>query len=231
MNKIAKEAELFVKKNKKLLLKKFADVEKIIPVKKPFTILMAGSPGAGKTEFSKRWMRIMKNNSIVRIDADEIREFIPQYNGKNSDIIKKAASAGVNKIYDHVLKKKQNAIIDGTFTDYRISKENIVRALDKKRTVSIFYVYQDPIIAWDFAKKREILEGRYIPKDFFIHSFFQSRKNVWTAKKEFGDQLKLNLVVKDKKNKNVKIEFDISQAVDKFIEKKYNKDSLNKALC
>ena len=47
---------------------------------------MAGSPGAGKTEYSKRFVDGVKKDtgaSIVRIDGDEIREILPQYNGSN----------------------------------------------------------------------------------------------------------------------------------------------------
>src|SRR3989339_1846356 len=94
----AEEAKIFIKKEKRALIKKFADLEKFPPFEEPFSFFMAGSPGAGKTEFSKRLIEIMAPISIVRIDADEIKEFIPQYNGKNSDIIQGAASIGVDNL-------------------------------------------------------------------------------------------------------------------------------------
>ncbi len=51
--KEAEEAKKFIKKNKKLLIEKFANLDLYKPVVSPVTIFMAGSPGAGKTEFSK----------------------------------------------------------------------------------------------------------------------------------------------------------------------------------
>ncbi len=39
---------------------------------------------------------------IVRIDADEIREIIPQYTGGNSDLVQGAASIGVDILHNHV---------------------------------------------------------------------------------------------------------------------------------
>lgn len=228
--KISQEAKFFIKKEKILLIKKFSDIEKYPPSEDPFSVFMAGSPGAGKTEFSLRWIKAMSPVKIVRIDADEIKKIIPHYNGKNSDIVQGAASLGVEKIYDHVLKNNQNAIIDGTFANYRIAGENIRRSIKRNRKVGIFYIYQDPILAWDFARKREKLEGRYMPKEAFIKSFFDARKSVQLAKKEFGDKIELNLVIKDSKNKDAKIEFDIKN-IDKFIKINYNKQTLSAILC
>ena len=50
---IDKKAKEWIRVNVSELIKKFASVEKFPPVKNPFSMFMAGSPGAGKTEFSK----------------------------------------------------------------------------------------------------------------------------------------------------------------------------------
>jgi hypothetical protein len=138
---IAEEAKIFIKKEKHALIKKFADLEKFPPLEKPFSFFMAGSPGAGKTEFSKRLIEIMAPISMVRIDADEIKEFIPQYNGKNSDIVQGAASIGVDNLNYYTLKHKQNSIMDGTFANYSLARRNITHCLNKKRHISVFYIY------------------------------------------------------------------------------------------
>jgi len=233
-NQIAEDAKFFIKKEKALLIDKFADSDKYPPANNPFSIFMAGSPGAGKTEFSKELLKLLakhKNSiNIVRIDADEIKEFIPQYNGKNSDIVQGAASLGVEKIYDHALKFKQNVIVDGTFANYKVVHENIRRSLDKNRRVGIFYIYQNPLIAWDFTKKREKLEGRHIPKEAFIEAFFKARENVNAMKEEFGKNIEINLVIKDFSNSTEEIRFDITD-VDGFIRMSYNKKSLSEILC
>ena len=49
---LSDEAIKFVKSHKNEIVSKFANKLKYPPVEKPFTIFMAGSPGAGKTEFS-----------------------------------------------------------------------------------------------------------------------------------------------------------------------------------
>jgi len=192
---------------------------------------MAGSPGAGKTEFSKRLIEIMAPISIVRIDADEIKEFIPQYNGKNSDIIQGAASIGVDNLNYYTLKHRQNSIMDGTFANHSLARRNITHCLNKGRRLSVFYIYQDPIIAWDFTKKREKLEGRYIPKEAFVEAFFKAKENVKLVKKEFGEKIELNLVIKNKQNDIEKIKFNVDSNIDKSIKGIYNKNSLRKTLC
>ena len=119
---ISQKAVKFIKQNKELLIKKFANEKIFKPVENPMSLFMAGSTGAGKTEFSKALIRNL-GYPIVRIDADEIKEIIPQYTGANSDVVQGASSLGVEKLYDYVLKKKLHVIIDGTF--YEKSKKKI----------------------------------------------------------------------------------------------------------
>ena len=47
-----------------------------------------------------------------------------------------------------------HVIIDGTFA-YGNALENIERSLKYKRIVELWFVYQDPLKAWEFTKIRE----------------------------------------------------------------------------
>ena len=143
---ISLEAFDFVKKNAKQIISKFADLNEHSPSPKPFTIFMAGSPGAGKTEFSKSFNPDLfkysadQKTKIVRIDADEIRNLIPQFNGHNSSVVQRAASKGVSILFDHTHHYNQNVILDGTFANYNISSENIKVAI-KKTDQWVFFTY------------------------------------------------------------------------------------------
>lgn len=172
-DKQSTEANEFIKKNKNKLFEKFASEKTYKPRTRSISLFMAGSPGAGKTEYSKALVETARKSAspIVRIDADEIREIIPQYNGHNSDVVQRAASTGVHKLYDYCLKQKLDAMIDGTFAKFEIAHRNIKRSLDRDRLVGIYYIYQDPLIAWEFTKKREKLEGRRVPRKVFIDAF------------------------------------------------------------
>lgn len=224
-------AKEFIKKNKHLLFEKFASNKIYQPNENPISLFMAGSPGAGKTEYSKALIEIAKNsaNPIVRIDADEIREIIPQYNGANSDLVQRAASIGVHKLYDYVLKNKLNVMLDGTFAKFDIAHRNIIRSLNRNRVIGIYYVYQDPLIAWEFTKKREKLEGRKVPKIVFIEAFINARENVTRIKTIFKDKIKLYLVIKNYSNNIEKFYPKVNNINDHF-KIQYSEEKLNQLL-
>ena len=110
----SKEAEKYIKEHKALLIEKFASENIYVPDVHPVSLFMAGSPGAGKTEVSKRLIEEFENKP-VRIDADEIRSMFDGYTGANAHIFQSACTIGVHKLYDYVLKRGFNAILDGTF--------------------------------------------------------------------------------------------------------------------
>lgn len=231
------EARQYIKDHRKELIERFASLDKFPPSEEPFTLFMAGSPGAGKTEFSKSLLKILSKGSdvfesiiIVRIDADEIKEFIPYYNGENSDVVQSAAILGVEKIYDFSIKKKQNILVDGTFASYDVSRKNIITSLKKGRMVGIFYVYQDPVRAWELTVARGNKEGRYIPKDFFVNSLFNAKNNVNRIKEEFGEKVIVNLIEKNYDGFIDKPRFNIGN-IDNHLKIKYTRESLEEKLC
>ncbi len=214
----------FIKSHKKELIEQFASDKNYLQEKNPVSIFMAGSPGAGKTEFSRRFLKVNKLN-MVRIDADDVKEFIPQYNKKNSSDVQGASSLGVEKIYDYVLKAKKSAILDGTFAYYKKVKENIERSLKYGRYVSIFYVYQDPLVAWEFTKAREVIEGRNVPKNVFVDSLFQAKENVNKIKLEFGKNVHLDVIVKNFENSTEETHIGVEN-VDQYVTINYSRSVL-----
>ncbi|RJQ34120.1 hypothetical protein C4568_03205 [Candidatus Parcubacteria bacterium] len=156
----------FVKSHEKDIIEKFCgSCQQVIT---PVSLFMAGSPGAGKTEVSTSLVRRFETVP-VRIDADEIRSMCPGYTGANAHVFQKAATKGVHILYDHALRTNIHVILDGTFA-YADSLRNIERSIDHKRKVELWFIYQDPVMAWKFTQAREALESRRISKDTFITS-------------------------------------------------------------
>lgn len=233
-DELKEDAINYVKTHKKEIINKYANLEEYPSEEAPFTIIMAGSPGAGKTEFSVKLIEELyekqPESKIVRVDADEIKDAIPTYNGQNSYIVQSAAIIAMEKIIDHIYEKKQNALIDGTFAHYESSVKNIERSLRKNRPVKIWYLYLDAKIAWDFTRKREIIEGRPIKKASFIEAYFKAKENVNRAKKQFGNDVELNLVIKDIESyKKNKLHLNIDN-VDNYQTIGYTVDQLNRIL-
>ncbi len=223
----------FIKKHKKELIEKYASLGKYPSSDNPIAFFMAGSPGVGKTEYSTSFIKLIEKYKhsikIVRIDADEIRKFIPIYDGTNSEIVQGAASLGVQKLFDHVKSKRQHFMLDGTFARYDLARQNIKSCLKRNRKVGIFYLYQDPLVAWKFTKIREKKEGRPVPKEVFINAFFDSKENVNKIKSEFKDKVKLYLIVKNYENQVEKTKFDIDK-IDSFLKNKYTPEKLERML-
>lgn len=234
-------------------------IEKFITSKRPLrigfgTLFMAGSPGAGKTEFSQRFIPLtfdrkdkdmvdffvkqkINMNDIgalmVRIDVDEIRTFLPQYQktdeGKgtigNAHVIQKAANKGLDILRKYCLTNDIPFLHDGTFGNYETMKRLVQESLKRGRAVRIYYLYLDPLKAWEFTKAREYMEGRNIVKEKFIDQYFNSKANVDRVKAEFGKKVTVTCVLKNSDNKVQDIEMNIN-SIDTYLKTMYKKGSI-----
>lgn len=229
--KLSQQAVRYVKKNKDEIIEKFAGKD-FPPDKNPISVFMAGSPGAGKTEVSVRFLEILEKErnykKVVRIDADEIREMLPGYKGDNSYIFQGATSIAVEKLLDYALDQDKNFILDGTFSNFKKVNQNVKRSLSRDRKVEILYLYQDPKLAWQLTKKREEREGRHIPKDIFIDQLFLAKRNVNKIKNKFSDRVELTLIERNYKGKD-ELSIDIEN-IDRHINFNYTKSKLKEIL-
>ncbi len=223
------QALLWVKsrEGKEKLIELFASPNSFLSESTPVTLFMAGSPGAGKTEVSKGFIKRFKQKP-VRIDADEIRALCPGYNGSNSSLFQKCADKGINILYDFCLEKNFNIILDGTFA-YGNAIQNIERSLSRNRIVDIWFIFQDPLQAWKITKARETEEGRMVPLDVFVKAYFKSQDNVNKAKETFKDKISLNFILKDFGSGFEKLKVNIDR-VDSHIPKSYTEETLRSAL-
>lgn len=233
---IKNRAYEFARRNKVRIARELADKTKYVPDKFPISVFMAGSPGAGKTEFSKSLIQILgkgTERSVVRIDGDEIRSLLPGYTGNNSHLFQGAISQVVEKIHDLLLHNNQSFIFDGTFTKYEKAVLNIQRSLNHGRIILIFYVYQKPDVAWKFTQAREEKEGRNIPKSAFVEEFVSARETVQKIGDTFKDKVMIFVVKKDFITNAVESVNNITIAqstVDHYIGETYTKDDLEKLL-
>jgi len=221
----------FARENKKAIAKRLTDISHFVPEDEPVSVFMAGSPGAGKTEASIELLTLVEENNteILRIDPDDLRHEFHDYNGDNSWLFQKGVSVLVEKIHDLALSQKQSFLLDGTLSHYDKAKQNIERSLKKDRVVQILYVYQEPMLAWDFVKSREVVEGRRIRPKHFIEQYFAARKVVNRLKETFGSQIKIDLLMKNTDNSHKWYKAGVDQ-IDNHIPEKYTPADLEKML-
>lgn len=232
-----------IKSRRKEIIQKFAN-DSFPSVSTPVAILMAGSPGAGKTEFSRRFADAFADgllkevfpkdisvefSKVVCIDPDEIRDMLSQYNGTNAYLFQGAVSNGVAKLIDYCHHEKKSYILDGTLSKYEIAKGNIERALGRGRPVIIAYVYQDPFRAWMFTQEREKVEGRRIGKDVFIEEFFAAREAVDRLKREFGNRVQVWFIQRDFTSNSYEINLNVDK-IDGLAKITYSKNELQEKL-
>ena len=255
----------YVKKNKQELIAEFILSKKVFPMP-IISVFMAGSPGVGKTEYvngyEKEWnekfnkikqeAKVKKafnineyENFFVRIDIDQIREFIPQYQKTdrekktqgNAHIIQPAANIALDILRNYCIKQQLSFLLDGTFGNQFSTFDKMIKKLIRQeRIIIIYFIYTNPVIAWKFTKKREHLEGRNITKENFIKQYFKSIDNVRRIKQKFNKEIILNFVLKNDKNKKERVYFNKSyEEVEKILKSCYNVDKfteeyLNKIL-
>ena len=229
--KVSDQAILFARKHKKAIAKRLTDTSRFTPEDKPVSVFMAGSPGAGKTEASIELLAITEEigSEILRIDPDELRFEFPNYTGDNSWLFQGAVSILVERIHDLALKQKQSFLLDGTLSVYDKAEKNIGRSLAKNRDVQIIYVYQEPMLAWEFVMSREAVEGRLIRPETFLEQYFAARKVVNRLKIKFGSKLKVDLLLKNTDNTHRLYKAGVDQ-IDNHIPEKYTADQLEKLL-
>ncbi|MFH0951911.1 MAG: zeta toxin family protein [Patescibacteria group bacterium] len=234
VEEIKEQAIEYAKRNKLRIAWELTSKDIYKPSSIPISIFMAGSPGAGKTEFSKNLIKdlikIRQSMQVIRIDNDEIRNLIPGYAGNNSHLFQGATSLIVEKMHDLALHNNQNFIFDSTFANYEKACDNIRRSLSKKRPVFIFYIYQDPEVAWKFTIAREKAEGRRIPRTAFIEEFINARETVNKIRIKFSENVSIFLVKKNFETNAVDDFIKIGGSIDEYIEKKYTRETLEKIL-
>jgi ATP-dependent Clp protease ATP-binding subunit ClpA len=209
--------------NKKAIAKKLTNTQNFPPEEQPVSVFMAGSPGAGKTEASKNLLESLNASNVIRLDADELRNYFDLYDGKNSHLFQGAVSILVEKVFDMALKNSQSILLDGTMgAQYEKCKLNIERSIKKERFVQIYYVYQEPLLAWDVVLKRELLEGRRINKDSFIAQYFASRSNIKLLKQHFGSKIQVDALMKDYNGKTNRFYKANISNIDIAIPEKYD---------
>jgi len=224
---VIERAKIFARKEGKRLATELTDESMFPSDIQPVSVFMAGSPGAGKTEASKALLRDIEGlvSKTVRIDPDELRDLFDEYSGDNSALFHPAISILVDKIHDRVLKNAQNFLLDGTLSNYHIAKSNIERSLKRERFVQILYVYQEPALAWEFVKIRELIDGRRILPEHFIGQYFAARKVVNQLKIDFGKEIVVSVILKnlDGSDKVYKANVD---NIDNHIPEKHSESDL-----
>lgn len=219
----------FARQNKKAIGRKLTSLDLYPAEDEPVSVFMSGSPGAGKTEASIALLNLFTSSSILRIDPDELRAEFDLYTGGNAYLFQGGISILISKIIDLALSQQQSFLLDGTLAKIDIARSNVERSLEKGRYVQVLYVYQNPLLAWEFVKAREQAEGRRILADHFVEQYFSARDVVNTLKLEYGKHVHVDLLLKHIDNSARLYKAGVDR-IDYHIPERYTRDELAAAL-
>lgn len=148
------------------------------------TIFLAGSPWAGKTEWIESFGH--KEHYIV-LDTDEYRKLFDGYKWDNAEEFQQYASRVMDKMFSFCMKNGLNVIVDGTFANKHIIRQNIYQCIKRERVFMVALVLQDPIISYLYTKKRELEKTRKVPVEAFLEKFFSSIENTRFVLEHYKD--------------------------------------------
>lgn len=192
------DIEAWARAKKKAIAREFIRRTDFKPSDEPTGIFTAGLPGAGKTEFTKELLKDIVNKP-VRIDMDEIATLIEGYKPKIANKFRAGATIILEKIYDLVVDAKLDFVFDGTFAHDK-AIQNLQRAIRHGYKVKIYYIHQEPSLAWQFTKDRELVEHRSIEKQGFIDTYRSLQKNLHELRESYKD-VTISIIIKDDRNK------------------------------
>jgi predicted kinase len=159
--------------HEKIISDLFANVKCINQGSKPIAIFTGGSPASGKSTFLKKHAKYLLSENIFKLDADAIREKLPEYEGWNANSTHSETQDIVNEVLNFLGSEgcRYDLIYDGTMNKAKkyFPLINKVKQLGYK-TFIIFMV-----IPYAEAKRRNLqrykTSGRYVPEEV-IDDFF-----------------------------------------------------------
>jgi len=203
----------------------------------PIAYIMAGIPGAGKTEFLDSITEELEKkgqfNEFVRIDLDQIVTIYPGYTPKTYSKFRSQGNNVLARSIDELRRKRYNMMIDGTFSGTSGSSlRNVEKLLEAGYRVSLIDMHDKAEVAWSYTKSREKVTDRGIGREDFLNSCKNISGNLKMAMLQFRDNPNFTIsVVKQKelRDKNYDI-LTSADDIDKIINEGYNIDNLKETL-
>jgi len=172
------------------IINKFKKEVVCITKGQPIAIFMGGSPASGKSSFLRKYSPYLLKEEILKIDADEVRAMLPEYDGYNAS----QTHLETKDIVNTLLSNKNigipcdfDLIYDGTMNNVKsyIPLMDILR----KRGYKIFIVYMNKVpkdVIIKRALERYKKSGRFVPLEV-IEDFFEKGKTAFNQLKKEVD--------------------------------------------
>ena len=200
--------------------------------KPPLAIVMAGVPGAGKTEFLDTFSELLEVrgfDACIRIDLDEIVEIYPGYTPKTDAQFRSQGNHVVAAAVDIAKEGRYNMMIDGTFSGTSGAPlQNIDRLLRAGYVVRMFFMHDDIHTSWAYTKVREKTTQRGIDLAGFKRACANVVANLKAAMEAYANNPNFSLSIvlqKELRDRDYTVISDRTM-IDRILDIGYNIDKL-----
>ncbi len=202
----------------------------------PVAFVMAGLPGAGKTEFLDTISELLtikgKFEPFVRIDLDQIVTVYPDYTPKDYYKFRSSGNVVLARCVDMARYGRYNMMIDGTFSGKSGATVNTIgKLLDDGYRVELVYMYDEAETAWMYTQKRELETSRGVDLKGFLEACTNIIVNLQTVKDRYFDNDKFEIIAviqKELRDKEYAITTE-NDEVDNMLHKTYNTSNIKDA--
>lgn len=148
---------------------------------KPKVIFLGGRGGSGKSKFEG--LVYNKDNYIV-LDADAIKEKIPEYQGYNAYEVHEESSAILNKALQRARKQGLNVVLDATMKTLSSTEKKVKSFEDAGYDMEMYYMHLPREKAAERAIGRFMGDrGRYVPLNVLLNDMKHNEENFDKLKK------------------------------------------------
>jgi len=161
-------------------------------------VFMAGLPASGKTYATQNYfekvkgsdgklMRDKEGNNYLVLNADDIKQYLPEYNnGKGACLVHNESSHLNSKLITACTSLGVNIIVDGTLAKLDKAEKQMNKFKEEGYNVKLMEVTVPPKVAIDRAANRYKEEGRFVPYDL-IAAYDSKIKNTIGQLKDTAD--------------------------------------------
>lgn len=171
---------------------------------KPKVVFLGGRGGSGKSKFDG--MVYDKENYIV-LDADAIKEMIPEYQGYNAFEVHEESSAILNQALKMARKEGLNVVLDATMKTLSSTERKIKDFVDSDYDIEMYYMHLPREKAAERAIGRFMGDrGRYVPLHVLLDDMKHNEENFDKLKKYASKWAFYNNDVPSKNDKPILID-------------------------
>ena len=146
----------------------------------PICVLTGGAPGSGKSSFLKKYAPYLDSDKIFHIDADLVREKLPEYKGWNSASTHMETKDIVDELLNGFDKPcKHDLLYDGTMNNGKkyIPLIRKIKSLGYKTFIIFMDIPKEVSLERALGRfKRGGENGRYVPMEV-IDDFYKNYKS------------------------------------------------------